>query len=53
MLKGIATSAAAEKQALTGVYDVVVTGEHTYEDADGETRTVWVLEVFNPDQTFR
>lgn len=53
LLKGIAASAAMEQQVLPGVYDVVVTGEQTYEDADGETRTVWVLEVFNPDQTFR
>lgn len=51
MLKGVA--AATENQLLKGVYDVVVTGEYSYEDDSGENQTVYVLEVFDPNKPFQ
>jgi hypothetical protein len=53
MLKGLAASAATENQLLKGVYDVVVTGEYSYEDDAGENQTVYVLEVFDPNKPFQ
>ncbi|MBL8850602.1 MAG: hypothetical protein JNG89_13060, partial [Planctomycetaceae bacterium] len=53
LLKGVQVTAATENQLLKGVYDVVVTGEHSYEDENGESQTVYVLEVFDPSKPFQ
>jgi hypothetical protein len=53
ILKGIPVTASTEKQLLTGVYDVVVTGQQEYSEADGQSMQLYVLEVFNPDKPFR
>ena len=53
LLKGVQATAATENQLLNGVYDVVVTGQYSYDDDQGESRTVYVLEVFDPSKPFQ
>lgn len=53
ILKGLPVTASTEKQLLTGVYDVVVTGQQEYSEPDCEPMQLFVLEVFNPDKAFR
>lgn len=54
ILKGIPVSVKSENQLIPGVFDVVVTGQQDYaESEDASPRTLYVLEVFNPDQPFR
>ena len=53
ILKGIPVTAATEKQQLSGVYDVVVTGQQEYAEGEAEPMQLYVLEVFNPDKPFR
>jgi len=53
LLKGVQATAATENQLLKGVYDVVVTGEYSYEDENGDSQSVYVLEVFDPNKPFQ
>lgn len=53
ILKGSDTTKVAEGQQLQTAHDVVVTGQETYEDTQGATHTVFVVEVFDPDQPFK
>jgi hypothetical protein len=52
LLKGANASAATPDRPIKGEFDVVVTGKHSYEGAEGTAQTVFVLEVFNPNRKF-
>lgn len=53
LLIGIDASNLAEGRDFDGPIDVVVVGQYTYIDTLGAMRTVFAVEVFNPEQPFK
>lgn len=53
LLVGIDTSNLAEGRDFDGSIDVVVVGQYAYIDTLGAMRTVFAVEVFNPEQPFK
>lgn len=53
VLKGIEASRLQLNQPLLDAFDVVVTGEYSYEDAEGESHTMPIVERFDPDKAFK
>lgn len=53
VLKGVEASRLQLNQPLLDAFDVVVTGEYSYEDSEGETQTMPIVERFDPDKAFK